>query len=120
MRIYGKEIIEFCDEILKKTGKTVASMSRDLGVKKELFYMWRLKPELVPRIDIVASVSEYLGMTVSQLIGQESTAYSGEMLDIIKMLQTLSPTSIKAITAVVKTYYDMEIGGKTNSGEVAG
>lgn len=116
MRRTGKELTEFMDKYLKSVGKTFADVSRGTGIKKELFSMWKSHPTIIPKLDVVILISEYMGITVSQLIGQEKTIYSESLIGLIKMLEVLSPSSIQSVSAVAKTFYDIEVREKNSIG----
>lgn len=120
MRTNGKEIAEYCEELLKSRGKRVADMCRATGLRKELFSIWKSRKDVSPQLNTLLLISQYMELSVSQIIGQESEPYSFEVKNIADMLKALSPASVKAVGAVTKTYYDMETGEKTNPGEVAG
>lgn len=120
MRTESGELAEYLENFLNSNGKTVADMARATGLKKELVSMWKSRPTSSPRLDSLILVSQYTGLTVSQLIGQDDVQYSAELHSVMNKLKQLSDTSFKAVVAVIKTYYDMEHGEKTNINEVAG
>lgn len=120
MRTTGKEIAEFCDEFLKGSGRTIAEMCRATGMKKEIFSMWKSHPSTVPRLDTLMSISSYLGLTVSQIIGQEETRYSDEITQALDMLSNLSPTALGIAVAMIKGVYDKERGEKTSTSSLVG
>lgn len=119
MRTTGKEIAEFCDKLLKMSGRTIAEMCRSTGMKKEVFSMWRSHPSTVPRLDSLLSISSYLGLTVSQIIGQEDTRYSPEITQALYMLSNLSPTAASIAIAAIKGVYERESGEKSAEGGLA-
>lgn len=116
MRQTGKEIAEFCDVFLKKSGRTIAEMCRATGLKKETVSMWKSHPDTIPRIDSLIAISEFTQLTVSELIGQQIPSYSGEILEIAKMAESLTQTEIASIVAVTKTFYDAHKAAKREIG----
>ena len=120
MRTTGKEIAEYCDEVMQRRGQRIADLSRATGLRKELFSLWKSRENVSPTLASLLAISNYLEITVSQLIGQEAKGYSFEIKTIADMLDKLSPASVKAVGAVAKTYYDMELGEKTIESETAG
>lgn len=120
MRTTGKELAEYCEQVMQQRGQRIADLSRATGLRKEMFSIWKSRENVSPTLASLLAISEYLEITVSQLIGQESGEYSFEVKTIADMLSKLSETSVKAIGAVTKTYYDMESGGKITASESAG
>ena len=106
MRLTGKEIIDFCDELLSKSEETVAGMCRATGLKKSVISMWRSHPALIPKLDTVVELANYFNMSVSELIGQEQQKLSPDILEFLRLEKFLTETEVDSVLAVARTFYN--------------
>lgn len=113
MRVTGKDIIEFCDEILAGTGRTIASVCKDAGLQKATVSMWRGHPELIPKLDALVALSEALNVSVSELIGQTPMTQSLAVMEFARMEAALTETEIKSVLTVARTFFDIHKGEKS-------
>lgn len=115
MRETGKEILEFCNEYLRENGGSIASLCRKAGIKPEVIGMWKVRGDSNPKISTLISLSEAMGMTVSELIGQTGYSekpYSDSVLEFARMESLLTDIEVKSVLTVAKTFYDAHLGKK--------
>lgn len=95
-------------ELCKKNKTSIAALERQLGFGNGVIGRW---DKSVPNYDRLCAVADALGVTVSELTGDESTkkdpAVSGEVegsldAELIQRLIQLSPEEIKQVSAFVQ------------------
>lgn len=112
MRVTGKEIAEFCDELLKDSGTSIAEMCRITGIKKPVISMWRSHPDVVPKLDTAVAIAEYFQISLSELIGQKQQRFSAEVLKFAELEKSLTKTEINSVLAVARTFFAAHQGEK--------
>ncbi len=104
MRETGKDIAEFLEDYLKKIGKTITDMSREIGMNKEVIAMWKIRKTTSPRADILIAISKYTGLTVSEILGQKELRLTPYVSKIAKLSKNLSESEQRAVLAVAETF----------------
>ena len=120
MRLTGKELAEYCLELLARKGKNEAEFSRAVGVTQAGFFKWKSGKVANPKLDFVVKVANYFNITVSELIGETPMSFPDDIKEIANMLLYVGERDRSAISALVRTYYDAEMGKKEFNGDVAG
>lgn len=112
MRVTGKEIIEFCDELLVNSGGTIGKLCRDLNIGKSVISMWRSHPDVIPRVDTVVKLANYFNMGISEFLGQEKQELSSSVIEFSKLEKYLTETEVASVLAVARTFYNSHSGEK--------
>lgn len=120
MRTTGKEIAEFCEALLRNSGRTIAEMCRMTGMKKEMFSMWKSHPAIIPRMDALLKICNYLGISMDTLIGIEKKMLPYDIEAMVNMLVEIPENDRRMILMNIKNYYDVLHEKKFVNGQDAG
>ena len=115
MRETSKEILEFCNDYVKATGGTIASLCRKANIKPEILSMWKVRGDQIPKINTLIALSEAMDITVSELIGQKEPSkpvYPKSVLDFAGLVPLLTEVEVKSVLAVARTFYEAHLGEK--------
>lgn len=74
----------------KKVAPSKAAI--DAGFSKSLVSKWKANPNTVPTVDVLKKMSDYFGITVDELLGEEKQPTDGELHPANKKLMELSRT----------------------------
>jgi transcriptional regulator with XRE-family HTH domain len=97
-------------QLCKKRGISMSAAAVEAGLSKSLVTKWKSNKVDVPSPDVLKKLSNYFGMPVSELLGEERTEEHIEMhkkndalSDIIVELRT-----DKEFMSIVETIYKMD------------
>ncbi len=85
----------------KERGTSATQALKDLGISQGMPSKW--KNGASPREDTVRRMADYLGIPVSELVGDISTLSDAEQ-DLVRTFRTLSPATQDALLALVRTW----------------
>ena len=101
-------------QLCKKRGISMSAAAVDAGVSKSLVTKWKANKVEVPSPDVLKKLSNYFGIPVSELLGEESyeekkeqpTEFDGlsnEKKELIDFIKTLPEDKIQVLLQVAKS-----------------
>lgn len=95
----------------KERGTSATQALKDLGISQSMPSKW--KNGASPREETIKRMADYLGITVSELVGDASTLTAAEQ-ELLSAFRHLPPASQEALLALVKSYDEAPGGGGHN------
>lgn len=106
----SKEIVEYCERLLRERNDTVYNMCSKIDVDRAKLSMWKQKI-VDPRLGALVRISMYLGISIDNLVGLEENSDNtffyvpDDIKEMIDMLLEISERDRKMIKMNIQNYY---------------